>query len=240
VACECAWFVTRCSYHPSMSLTPRLEERWRYCRGLLMNAKVFAAGTAHITLAVALVIAPTAAADTPDVLDGITVAPYQHRHDYRRAAFGEGWDNGGSCDVQDQILNRDLTDVTYTSVKRCPNAVESGQLSDLYTGKKITFTRGPRSSEEIQIDHLVPLAYAWDAGAWSWSDAQRRRFYFDPAELLAVDGPTNQAKGDGGPGKWMPPNTAFDCQYAIKFTSVLRAYGLPIDPGSATAVQQAC
>lgn len=98
----------------------------------------------------------------------------------------------------------------------------------------------PRSSEEIQIDHLVPLACAWDAGAWSWSDAQRHRFYFDPAELLAVDGPTNQAEGDGGPDKWMPPNAAFDCQYAIKFTSVLRAHGLPIDPGSATAVQQAC
>lgn len=190
-------------------------------------------------LAVALVVAPIAAADTPDLLGGITIAPYQHRHDYRRAAFGEGWDNGGSCDVRDQILNRDMTDVTYTSVKRCPNAVESGQLSDPYTGKSITFTRGPRSSEQIQIDHLVPLAYAWDAGAWSWSDDERHRFYFDPAELLAVDGPTNQAKGDGGPEKWMPPNTAFDCTYATKWIGVLRAYQLTIDAASADVLRQA-
>jgi hypothetical protein len=87
--------------------------------------------------------------------------------------------------------------------------------------------------------HLVPLAYAWDMGAYAWTDEQRHRFYLDPAELLAVDGPTNQAKGDYGPGRWMPPNAAFDCQYAMKFTNVLRTYGLPIDPASVPVVQHA-
>ena len=178
-------------------------------------------------------------ADPPDVLAGITVAPQHHRYDYRRAAFGEGWDDGGSCDVRDQILNRDLVNVTDVSVKRCPDAVEAGTLNDPYTGKVIAFTRGPRSSEAVQIDHLVPLAYAWDAGAWSWSDAERHQFYFDPAELLAVDGQANQSKGDYGPGGWMPPNAAYACTYATKFTNVLRAYNLPIDPASAAVVQHA-
>lgn len=37
----------------------------------------------------------------------------------------------------------------------------------------------------------------------------------------------------------MPPNTAFECQYAIQFVAVLRGYGLPIDAPSATALRDA-
>jgi hypothetical protein len=220
--------------------TARLEEGHRIVGGLLMITKVCAAGTVSIMLAVVLFVGPTAAADSPDLLGGITVAPYQHRYDYRRAAFGEGWgEDSGGCDLRDDVLNRDLLDKTYVSVKRCPDAVAAGTLNDPYTGKTIAFTRGARSSEAVQIDHVVPLSCAWDMGAWSWTDQQRQRSYLDPAELLAVDGPTNQAKGDAPPGRWMPPNTAFDCQYGIMFTSVLRAYGLPIDPGSVPVLQHA-
>jgi hypothetical protein len=108
---------------------------------------------------VALVGAPTAHADPPDLLAGITVAPYQHRYDYRRAAFGEGWgDDGDGCDLLDDVLDRDLVDKTYVSVKRCPDAVFTGTLNDPYTGKTIAFTRGARSSEAVQIDHLVSAA----------------------------------------------------------------------------------
>jgi Protein of unknown function (DUF1524) len=196
--------------------------------------KVFAAA------AVVIATAAPVHADPPDVLAGITVAPHSHRYDYRRAAFGEGWgEDSNGCDLRDDILNRDLTDKTYVWIKRCPDAVATGTLNDPYTGKTITFTRGPRSSEAVQIDHLVPLAFAWDMGAWAWPADKRAQFYLDPAELLAVDGQANQAKGDAPPGKWMPPDGAFDCQYATKFTAVLRAYSLPIDPASVPVLQHA-
>jgi Protein of unknown function (DUF1524) len=196
--------------------------------------KVFAAA------AVVIATAAPVRADPPDVLAGITVAPHSHRYDYRRAAFGEGWgEDSNGCDLRDDILNRDLTDKTYVWIKRCPDAVATGILHDPYTNKTIMFTRGAQSSEAVQIDHLVPLAFAWDMGAWAWPAEKRAQFYLDPAELLAVDGQANQAKGDAPPGKWMPPDGAFDCQYATKFTAVLRAYGLPIDPGSVPVLQRA-
>ena len=87
--------------------------------------------------------------------------------------------------------------------------------------------------------HIVPLALAWDLGARDWTDDMRLRFANDPANLLAVDGPANQDKGDHEPAAWMPPNTAFRCQYAMQFIAVLRGYGLPVDAPSATVLRDA-
>ena len=81
----------------------------------------------------------------------------------------------------------------------------------------------------MQIDHIVPLALAWDLGARDWPDDMRVRFANDPANLLAVQGRANQDKGDAEPADWMPPNHAFWCQYAVQFVAVLRGYALPVD-----------
>lgn len=175
-----------------------------------------------------------------DVLVGITVLEQRtHRYDYRRAAFGHAWDDnndapGGhnGCDTRDDILDRDLVDKTYVSVKRCPNAVATGTLHDPYTNTTIAFRRGAKVGEAVQIDHIVPLAYAWDMGASGWPDPVRLRFANDPANLLAVQGKANQDKSDSAPAQWMPPNKAFACQYAMQFVAVLRGYSLPVDQAS--------
>lgn len=182
-----------------------------------------------------------------DVLAGIGVLPRRlHRFDYRRAAFGAAWDDDNDaplghngCDTRDDILNRDLIDKSYVAIKRCPDAVATGTLHDPYTNKTITFQRGAHTGESVQIDHIVPLAYAWDMGAYAWPAAERLRFANDPANLLAVDGQANQDKGDSPPARWMPPNTAFDCQYAMQFIAVLRGYQLPVDEPSAGVLRQA-
>lgn len=85
----------------------------------------------------------------------------------------------------------------------------------------------------------MPLAYAWDMGAYGWPAPERLRFANDPANLLAVDGPANQDKGDSPPGQWMPPNGAFACQYAMQFIAVLRGYALPVDAASTGVLRQA-
>src|SRR5580692_5477025 len=194
-------------------------------------------------LAAAAVVIATAApvhADPPDVLAGITVAPHSHRYDYRRAAFGEGWgEDASGCDPRDDILNRDLVDKTYVWIKRCPDAVETGTLHDPYTNVTINFHRGAKVGEAVQIDHIVPLALAWDMGAYDWPVAQRIRFANDPANLLAVQGQANQDKGDSQPALWMPPNAAFHCQYAMQFIAVSRGYGLPVDLVSSNVLRQA-
>jgi hypothetical protein len=191
-------------------------------------------------LAATLLVLVSPATAHADALDGVTVAPQHHRYDYRRAAFGPAWENGGICDTRDEILDRDLTDKTYTSIKRCPDAVETGMLDDPYTGTVIAFHRGPKTGAEVQIDHVVPLAYAWDMGAYAWTDEQRQRFANDLDELLAVQGQANEDKGDLPPGRWMPPNTGFDCRYATIWITVSRKYSLPVDPASGDVLRRAC
>lgn len=189
---------------------------------------------------------PTVAPGT-DVLAGIAEIPGRVRlHDYRRTAFGESWtdDNpapGGhnGCDTRNDILDRDLVDKTFVSISRCPAAVATGTLRDPYTSRTVPFVRGNQIGAAVQIDHIVPLALAWDLGARTWTDQLRLRFANDPANLLAVDGPTNQDKGDKEPVLWMPPNTAFHCQYAMQYLAVLRGYGLPVDAPSAPVLRSA-
>src|SRR5690242_1815688 len=182
-----------------------------------------------------------------DVLAGVAVIPQRIRgYDYRRLAFGEAWsdDNpapGGhnGCDTRNDVLDRDLVDKTYVSIKRCPHAVATGTLHDPYTNDTVVFVRGNQVGAAVQIDHIVPLALAWDLGARDWTDDMRLRFANDPANLLAVEGQANQDKGDKEPALWMPPNMAFRCQYAVQFVAVVRGYGLPVDAPSANALRDA-
>ncbi|MCV7424962.1 HNH endonuclease [Mycobacterium yunnanensis] len=194
-----------------------------------------------------------AGADVPvmaagvDVLAGIPSIPARvHGNDYRRAAFGEAWTDDTSapgghngCDTRNDILDRDLVDKTFTAISRCPTAVATGTLYDPYTNETIPFTRGNQVGAAVQIDHIVPLALAWDLGARNWTDDMRRRFANDPANLLAVQGKANQDKGDSEPADWMPPNHAFWCQYSVQFAAVLRGYALPVDDRSAVVLRDA-
>jgi hypothetical protein len=181
-----------------------------------------------------------------DVLAGVPVLPARVRgNDYRRAAYGDAWDDDNSapggrngCDTRDEILDRDLIDKTYVATKRCPQAVGGGQLHDPYTNATVTFTRGAQVGASVQIDHIVPLAYAWDMGARDWPDDLRKRFANDPANLIAVAGQANQDKGDLPPGEWMPPNAAFWCAYAVQFAEVLRGYRLSVDAVSAQRLRE--
>ena len=91
----------------------------------------------------------------------------------------------------------------------------------------------------MQIDHIVPLALAWDMGAYGWPNAERVRFANDPANLLAVEGRPIRTRAIRRPALWMPPNHAFACQYAMQFIAVLRGYGLPVDQASADVLRQA-
>lgn len=189
---------------------------------------------------------PTVAAGV-DVLAGMEEIPVRIRgFDYRRTAFGESWtdDNpapGGhnGCDTRNDILDRDLVDKAFVAIKRCPRAVASGALHDPYTNEFVSFVRGDKTGAAVQIDHIVPLALAWDLGARNWPGGLRLRFANDPANLIAVAGAPNQDKGDSEPALWMPPNAAFRCQYAVQFIAVLRGYSLPVDAPSAVVLRDA-
>jgi hypothetical protein len=147
--------------------------------------------------------------------------------DYDRALFGQAWadvDRNG-CDTRNDVLRRDLgAYVLKAGTHGC--VVLSGTLYDPYTGTTIGFVRGQVSSTAVQIDHVVALSDAWQKGAQVLSVETRRAFANDPLNLLAVDGPTNQRKGDGDAATWLPPNKPYRCSYAARQVAVKTRYRL--------------
>lgn len=170
-------------------------------------------------------------------LEQITIAlPDQTPYDRRQ--FGQAWadvDRNG-CDTRNDVLRRDLVDTTLKPGTRdC--VVLTGVLHDPYTGKTIDFTRGQGTSELVQIDHVVPLAWAWRQGAADWTEEKRQQLANDPLNLLAVDGPTNTSKSDQGPALWMPPSEGYRCPYVERFVQVLDSYDLTVTTEDHAALQ---
>ena len=157
------------------------------------------------------------------VLETLPVKGRAPKTGYKRAQFGDGWAKLGDCDTRNLILQRDLKD-TILEDDKCK--VRTGALNDPYTGKDIAFTRGASTSAAVQIDHVVALSNAWQTGAQQLSAERRVQLANDPLELLAVDGPANQQKGDGDAATWLPSNKPFRCQYIARQIAVKRKYAL--------------
>ena len=154
-------------------------------------------------------------------LESLAVKGRAPKTGYKRTEFGNGWQKSGSCTTRELILARDLE---HTQIRDCK--VYSGTLNDPYTGKRITFLRGPESSDDIQIDHVVALSDAWQKGAQNLDTNLRETLANDPLELIAVDGGANQQKSDGDAASWVPPNKAFRCRYVARQIAVKQKYQL--------------
>jgi hypothetical protein len=146
---------------------------------------------------------------------------------YSRDQFGPAWadvDHNG-CDTRNDILARDLSGETFKpGTHDC--VVLTGALADPYSGTTMQFLRGTATSEDVQIDHVVPLSDAWQKGAQTWDVARRTAFANDPLNLLAVQGTLNMQKGDGDAATWLPPNRAYRCDYVARQVAVKVTYGL--------------
>lgn len=146
--------------------------------------------------------------------------------EYERERFGPDWADvdGNGCDTRNDILKRDLTQITTDASDACE--VESGELVDPYSNTEINFTRGYITSFAVQIDHVVALSNAWQTGAQYWKPRKRLRFANDPLNLLAVDGGLNMQKSDGDAATWLPPSKPFRCSYVARQIAVKDKYGL--------------
>lgn len=163
-----------------------------------------------------------------NVLETLPVKGRAPKTGYARSQFGDGWAERrigqSTCDMRNIIMGRDMVNVTYRSPVDC--TVMSGTLaSDPYTGKTITFSRGPNSAA-VQIDHIVALSNAWQTGAQQLTPALRQQLANDPLELLAVDGPANQKKSDGDAATWLPANKEYRCKYIARQIAVKQKYTL--------------
>jgi hypothetical protein len=175
--------------------------------------------------------------DAASALAALPVKGRAPRAGYARDRFGPAWadiDRDG-CDQRNQVLARDMTGETFKPrTHGC--VVLTGRLADPYTGRQIAFRRGNRTSEAVQIDHVVALSNAWQTGAAGLDPATLARLANDPLNLLAVDGPTNQGKGDGDAATWLPPNKAYRCAYVSRQVAVKARYRLWVTPAERSAI----
>lgn len=167
-------------------------------------------------------------------------APADAASGYSRSQFGTAWTDNNSatwghngCDTRNDILRRDMPIKKIKSNTRgC--VVSSGIITSKYTGGKLIFVRG--KTNNVDIDHKIPLKLAWDMGANQWSKEKRVKFANDPLNLIAVDAKSNRSKGDKGPGSWLPAKSSYRCTYVKDFEKVARAYGLKMKASDAAAV----
>lgn len=169
------------------------------------------------------------------VLEKLAVKGRAPKTGYARDLFSDGWGTISGCDTRNFILKRDLASITWRSGENC--IVATGRLVDPYTGKAINFVRGVKTSLAVQIDHVVAVSDAWQKGAQQISSQSRYSFYNDPLNLLAVDGPTNSAKGDGDAATWLPPNKSYRCAYVARQVAVKAKYKLWVTSAEKTAIQ---
>ena len=98
--------------------------------------------------------------------------------------------------------------------------MEFGRWIGLYTGEVFV------KAKSVDIDHLVPLKFAWDHGAMGWSQKKMRSFYNNPMNLFVVGRAVNREKGASGPLDWLPPSSNFKCSYILKFLIISDSYEL--------------
>jgi hypothetical protein len=152
----------------------------------------------------------------------------------RTGMFGTAWldvDRNG-CDTRNDVLARDLTDVT----RQGPCRVLTGTLVSPYTGATIHFVRGDTTSTLVQIDHVVALENAWRTGAQQLTQDEREALANDPDNLFAVDGHSNAQKRSGDAATWLPADTGFRCTYVEHQIAVKTTYRLWVAPAERDAM----
>ena len=176
------------------------------------------------------------------LLSDLPIKGWDRHTDFSRYRFGEAWSDDvdvefghNGCNTRDDILRRDLTELV---VRPGTCYAQSGVLHDPYTGESIQFTRGPQTSDAVQIDHLVSLSDAWYKGARKWDEQRRRDFANDPRNLLAVGGKANFDKAFRDATAWLPSNTAFRCEFVARQVEVKAAYQLWVSANEKRAMAE--
>lgn len=97
------------------------------------------------------------------------------------------------------------------------------------------------AATKLDIDHVVPLAEAWDSGASKW-DADRREQYANDLgadrSLVAVTAKTNRSKADRDPAEWLPPAASAQCTYGADWVGTKLRWKLTADAKERAALEK--
>ncbi len=144
------------------------------------------------------------------------------RTGYEREKFRHWTDaDGDGCSTRDEVLTRESKEpVTVTGT--C--TITSGQWYSYYDQETWT------DPSDVDIDHMVPLAEAWDSGARTWKKVVRESFANDLGDRRSLAGVTdnvNQSKGDQDPAEWLPEFS--QCRYLREWVAVKHRWRLRVD-----------
>ena len=151
------------------------------------------------------------------------------RTGYDRALFKHWVDaDGDGCSTRNEVLISEADD---------PVTVGSG--CSLSGGRWYSYydAVSQYSSSALDIDHMVPLAEAWDSGARTWSAAERESFANDLGDtrsLVGVTASVNRSKGDRDVADWLPANER--CRYLREWVAVKHRWRLTIDSAEKSAM----
>jgi hypothetical protein len=164
----------------------------------------------------------------------LQIAAEAPRAGYDRGLFRH-WidDDDDGCNARDEVLIAESDPPARLQSGSC--RVVSGNWFSEYDDVRETVPR------RLDIDHMVPLAEAWDSGAFQW-DPPRRQAYANNLEqtevLIAVSASSNRSKGDKDPFEWMPPRAQFRCTYLRNWIKVKVKWELTADPDEAAAIRR--
>ncbi|MFF5010890.1 HNH endonuclease family protein [Streptomyces phaeochromogenes] len=182
----------------------------------------------------ALAAAPGDTVTLP-VRDALAALPVQteSRTGYERTKFKHWTDaDKDGCNTRMEVLKTEAV----TAPVQGPNCVLSGgSWYSPYDDRYLD------SAGKLDVDHLVPLAEAWDSGASQWT-AKERELYAndldDARDLIAVSAASNRSKADRDPSEWLPPHAGYQCQYDTDWVADKTRWGLSIDATERDALVQ--
>ena len=137
-------------------------------------------------------------------------------------------DDGDGCDTRNEVLIAEADDAV-TVGPRC--RLSGGRWFSYYD--RLSWA----VPSDLDIDHMVPLAEAWDSGARLWSPALRRAYANDLGDrrsLVAVTDNENQSKGDRDVAEWLPDFSK--CRYLKEFVAVKLRWRLKVDAAEKAAM----
>ncbi|MFE6023345.1 HNH endonuclease family protein [Streptomyces sp. NPDC056441] len=184
---------------------------------------------------------PSAAPGAPAGGSGLSLAEAiakipaadENRTGYKRDSFRHWVDeDSDGCSTRSEVL---LAEATKKPEQGAKCVLTGGEWLSYYDEVTVT------DAKKLDIDHMVPLAEAWDSGASAWDSDRRMRYANDldaERSLVAVTAKTNRSKADKDPSEWMPPAESAKCTYLADWTATKLRWKLTADDKERTALEK--
>ncbi|MFE5191707.1 HNH endonuclease family protein [Streptomyces sp. NPDC056628] len=204
----------------------------------MVNAVVRGLAAAALAVIPALTPTPAQAAETRPLADAVAGLPVaiESRDGYDRSKFRH-WNTGDDptdgCNTRAEVL---LHEAIEPPTVGAGCRLTGGSWYSYYDTTMVT------AAGSLDIDHMVPLAEAWDSGASAWTPQRREAYANDQgaeASLVAVTARSNRSKADQDPAQWLPPATQVHCRYAAEWVGTKLRWALAVDDTELAALQDA-